>query len=647
MNSLDSHSTLILIPAMVALLSTLVSALIASMISSRYEWITYLTSSALLTVSTLASFGLLYFGWQLEPFQITVPWFEIGNYWIGIGLFIDRLTILMVVVVSTISFLVHVYSTGYMAGDASIRRYFSVLGFFTFSMLGLVIADNLLLIFVFWELVGFSSYLLIGHWMDLPGVGQAAKKAFIINRIGDLGFIVGMMIVYNQTNTLQLNFLDAGSTLPWQTTASLCFFFGIMGKSAQFPLLTWLPDAMAGPTPVSALIHAATMVAAGVFLLARIHFLFTVDSLIVVTIVGTVTSLVGAGAALMHYDIKKILAYSTVSQLGFMIIGMGVGAKDHAILHLFTHAFFKAGLFLAAGSVIHALHQAQPHTDHFDVQDIRHLGGLRKQLPITFIIFLVCGASLSGIPFFSGFQSKDSILSALTMWAGESFTWKWFIVMIVFIITFLTVCYTFRLIWFVFAGPSETLEKQHLNIRETPVVMRIPMVILASCSLWWIVAVNPLSFSSWWLPSPASHFITIMSGGWVILALIFSYFIFKNSTANIHENVFTNFLKNTLYLDKIYNQTLVKGFFTLSNSTSSIDRRLIDAFLHGTAYAQVTLAHFTAWFDRNFVDGTVNGIAFFSRGVGRLARSTQGGMIQLYIFWASLGLIGLMLYLVF
>ncbi|HEX5169962.1 MAG TPA: proton-conducting transporter membrane subunit, partial [Cyclobacteriaceae bacterium] len=273
MHSFEPH-TLIIITTLVALCAPLLSALIAGLISPRYEWVLYLTSSALLTLGTLASLSLLYLAWNEKSLTIDLSWFEIGDYTVTAGILIDRLTILMIAVVTIISFLVHVYSTGYMAGDAAIRQYFSMLGFFTFSMLGLVVADNLLLIFAFWELVGFSSYLLIGHWMELPEAGSAAKKAFIMNRVGDLGFIVGMMIIYSQTGTFQLNLLAAG-IVPWQSAASLCFFIGIMGKSAQFPLLTWLPDAMAGPTPVSALIHAATMVAAGVFLLARIYFLFT------------------------------------------------------------------------------------------------------------------------------------------------------------------------------------------------------------------------------------------------------------------------------------------------------------------------------------------------------------------------------------
>ena len=629
-----------------ALMSPLISALVAWIVSSKYSWVLSLTSITLLFASTLASFILLFNAWSEESYHFSFRWFEINDYHVSAGILLNHLSILMVVVVSTISFLVHVYSSGYMAGDNSIRRYFAMLGFFTFSMLGVVLADNLLLIFVFWELVGFSSYLLIGHWMELPEAGRAAKKAFIMNRVADLGFIVGLMIVYSQTSTLQLDFLQSPGTFNWRTAASLCFFFGIMGKSAQFPLITWLPDAMVGPTPVSALIHAATMVAAGVFLLARIFSLFTLDSLAVVALIGTATSLLGACGALVQHDIKKILAYSTVSQLGLMMIAMGVGAKDSAILHLFTHAFFKAGLFLAAGSVIHALLQAQGPRNYFDVHDIRNLGGLRKSLPVTFLIFLLCGASLSGIPFFSGFQSKDSIISASIEWAGNSFSWRWMIVGMLFIVSFLTICYTFRLIWFVFIHPSKFIREKNLIIHEAPVVMRLPMILLALCSLWWTVSINPFSFSGWWMNTTESHSITILSALWVILGTTAAYFYFRSRTADTPERNFSNAFQHSLYLDKIYYYFITQPITKLAFLTTMVDHRLIDKFIHGTAYAQVTLAHMTGWFDRIIVDGSVEGIAWLSRGIGRLARSTQGGMIQYYIFWGSLGLVGLLLYLI-
>lgn len=636
----------ILVSALLALFAPLLSGMIAAAISPRYAWLISLTAPFMLLLSLVAACILFYEARGSDPMGFSVPWFMLNDQTIEVGLYIDKLTVVMVLLVCLISFLVHLYSTGYMAGDQSINRYFFMLGFFTFAMLGIVLADNLLLIFVFWELVGFSSYMLIGHWTELPEAAKACTKAFIMNRLGDLGFIVGLMIVYHQTGSFQLVTLYNEQVLPWETAASLCFFLGIIGKSAQFPLLTWLPDAMAGPSPVSALIHAATMVAAGVFLLARIHFLFTPVSLNAVVMIGLLTSLMGATAALTHYDIKKILAYSTVSQLGFMMVGMGVGAHEGAILHLFTHAFFKAGLFLAAGSIIHSLHQAQQGTGlHFDVQDIRNLGGLRHALPLTFVVFLICGASLAGLPFFSGFQSKESVLTAMISWDGFSWSWKGLVTAFVGVTIFLTVCYTFRLIWFAFIATPGLRDITNLSIPEIPFVMRLPMIILASCSMWWIVSINPLGFSGWFHTGHGSGLITILSLLTVASALAYSYYHFRRQGLPARQaNV--NIFSETFYLDRVYGSIVLRTLSLTASFLSKIDRKYIDGLLHGIAYAQVTLAHFIGWFDRIFIDGAVNGIARLAGGAGVVTRSFQGGKIQFYIFWAGLGLLLLMLFLI-
>jgi NADH-quinone oxidoreductase subunit L len=648
MNQLEPHITnWIFIAAMVAFCAPLSSSVLAAFISPRYAWVISLTAPLNLLLSVGAAAILFYQAWETGPYNFSVPWFTLNEHTIGVGLLIDNLTLVMVLLVSLISFLVHLYSTGYMAGDPSIRRYFVMLGFFTTTMLGIVLADNLLTIFIFWELVGFSSYMLIGHWTDLPEAGNASRKAFVMNRLGDLGFIVGLMIVYQQTGSFQFAAIQIETTLPWETAASLCFFFGIIGKSAQFPLLTWLPDAMAGPSPVSALIHAATMVAAGVFLLARIYFLFTPLSLNVVLITGLITSVAGALAALNHVDLKRILAYSTISQLGFMMIGMGIGAKEGSILHLFTHAFFKAGLFLAAGSIIHSLHQAQQGTlHHFDVQDIRSLGGLKKTLPVTFLIFLICGASLAGLPFFSGFQSKESILMALIPWGGVSLSWKGLVLAIVFLIIFLTVCYTYRLIWFVFIVPAQRRTPEGFSVAEVPFFMRLPMIVLASGSLWWTVSWNPFSFSGWYNQGEGSIFITALSLAIVVTALGYSFLYFRRRQVPSFENSLSIALAHTLYLDKLYHATIGKAVTSLSLLLTIVDRKYIDGLLHSVAYAQVTAAHFVGWLDRNLVDGTVIGIARLAGGIGVITRSFQGGKIQLYIFWAGVGLFLLMLFLI-
>ncbi len=535
-----------------------------------------------------------------------------------------------------------------MAGDKGLRRYFGMLGFFTFSMLGIVMADNLLLIFVFWELVGFSSYLLIAHWRDKPKAGSAAKKAFLFNRIGDAGFLIGLMLIWSNTDSFNLSeILHANEMYSWQTAASLCIFCGVIGKSAQFPLLTWLPDAMEGPTPVSALIHAATMVAAGVFLLAKVFLLFTPQALNVIAIIGTLTSVMAALSALVQYDIKKILAYSTISQLGFMIMAIGVGAKDAAMMHLFTHAFFKAGLFLGAGAIIHSLHQLEQQTNHhFDIQDIRNMGGLKKYLPITCLTFLLCSAALAGLPMFSGFLSKDAILTGVWIWAGAGFSWKWIITICAFTIPFLTVLYTFRMGWFVFFGNNRTekIINQPITLTDVPTVMRLPLILLGACSFWFIISLNPFSFSGWFynnlLSGPELHFpfVTLFSAIWVLTAFAFACLYFKS---RVIENIgsINSFLSNSFYLDKLYQKIITEPVANFALITEKIDMKWIDRSIHFAAYAQVTISHITGWFDKAFINGTVSGMARLAGNIGSFTRSFQSGKIQLYIFWAVFGII--------
>jgi NADH-quinone oxidoreductase subunit L len=515
-----------------------------------------------------------------------------------------------------------------MAGDANVKRYFAMLGFFTFSMQGIVLSDNLLALFVFWELVGFSSYLLIGHYMEKPEAANASTKAFIMNRIGDAGFLIGMMMIWTNTGSLEINaFVNNGVIEPWQTAASLCLFCGVIGKSAQFPLFTWLPDAMEGPTPVSALIHAATMVAAGVYLLARIALFFTPLSLSVVAITGAITALIGALAALSQFDIKKILAYSTMSQLGLMIVAIGMGKPEAAFLHLFTHAFFKACLFLSAGAVIHTLHLAQQQShEHFDVQDIRNLGGLRKKLPVTFLAFGISGASLAGIPFFSGFLSKEAIFTSIWM---RNDTLSYFIFAVVLAVSFITVLYTFRLIWNLFMGNEQRTSA--LNILETPIVMRLSVILLAAASVWMIVSWNPFDFSGWLMQSKDEHslWLTILSAIWVLIALVSAYFIYRSGTLTAQVALY-----NAFYIDTIYTRTARWIMSKTSEFTQTIDTKIIDRLIHLSAFASVTIAHMIGWIDRTFVDGSVNGVARLASGVGTLTRSLQGGKIQLYIFWA-------------
>lgn len=636
MTTLSFHTDpTLLLCAFAALLLPLLSFVTSILIPRQYSWVVSFNAPLLLLISAVCAAFVLASRWNAGPALFQITWFNLGDQSLSANILLTNTSLLMLMVVSGISFLVHLYSTGYMAGDNDLKKYFAMLGFFTFSMQGIVLADNLLILFVFWELVGFSSYMLIGHWTEKLSAGQASKKAFILNRIGDAGFLVGLMIVWANTGTLGITeLLPSGNTHPWQTAASLCIFCGVIGKSAQFPLFSWLPDAMEGPTPVSALIHAATMVAAGVYLLVRVYPLFTPAALTVVAVTGMATALIGSLAALFQYDIKRILAYSTMSQLGLMVMAIGIGIVNAALLHLFTHAFFKACLFLSAGSVIHALHRAQLRAHHhFDVQDVRNLGGLRQKLPVTFITFLLGGASLAGIPFFSGFLSKEAILAAV--WTTDSSVLSWTMLVSMVSVSFITVLYTFRMIWYVFMG--EARKPLPVAPVEAPVIMRVPVVLLALCSLWLVVSWNPFDFIGWLLPEAYyTHvaWLTAFSIVWIAAALGVSYLTFR--TARFDSNAL---LENAFYIDAAGSKVFGKLVQTCATTASRIDRKWIDGLIHGSAYAHITIAHITGWADRALVDGLVNGVAQLSKGIGSFTRSFQAGKIQVYIFWAILAII--------
>jgi len=624
---------------MLALFTPLASFLLCLLVSDRYSWIVTIVAPTLLLISASLSLYLFFVIPNNASFIVQLDWFQVGQYTFNGNIELNRLSVLMMPLVTVISFLVHVYSVGYMAGENGIRRYFAMLGFFTFSMLGIVVSDNLLMIFVFWELVGFSSYILIGHWFEKPAAAMAAQKAFIFNRIGDAGFLIGLMIVWANTQTFNLEeLLHLPEVYSWQTAASLCIFCGVIGKSALLPLFTWLPDAMEGPTPVSALIHAATMVAAGVFLLSRIFPLLPPDALDVIAVTGILTALLAALCALNQFDIKKILAYSTISQLGLMVTAVGVGSENAAMLHLFSHAFFKACLFLGAGSVFHALHQSQQqaHRD-FDVQDIRNLGGLKKKLPFTFFTFLIAGASLAGIPFFSGFISKDSIITSVWYWTGHVFSWRWLVLLSVFAVSFITVLYTFRMVWFVFFAKEN---KSTLSVTESPWIMRVPLIVLTGASCWFLISLNPFHPTGWFTTLVGemqhSNIVTLFSTGLVLLALLAAWFIYTPKNTLIKSSASLQRAFNLdLFYEKVFGQTIVR----LAAVAETTDRKWIDGFLHFTAYSQVSFAHVIAWLDKYIIDGSVNAMAWIAGVVGSFTRSFQGGKIQLYIFWALVGLI--------
>lgn len=410
--------------------------------------------------------------------QRLYPWITSGTLQVDVAFRIDALAAVMVLIVSGVGFLIHVYSIGYMHDDAGYARYFTYLNLFTFAMLTLVLADNLPLLFVGWEGVGLCSYLLIGFWFDKEANARAGKKAFVVNRIGDAGFLLGIFLLFwslgGGAHSLSFQEIARHATsipLDTVTIITLLLFVGATGKSAQLPLYVWLPDAMAGPTPVSALIHAATMVTAGVYMIARLNFLFILSptALAVVATVGALTALFAASIGLMQTDIKKVLAYSTISQLGYMFLAVGVGAFSAGIFHLMTHAFFKGLLFLGSGSVIHGMGGEQ---------DMRKMGGLRRYQPITFATFLVGTLAIAGIPGFAGFFSKDEIL-AQTIASPYGSPWLWAIGIVA---AGLTAFYMFRLLFLTFFGECRADEHTRHHLHESPPTMTVPLIILAVLS---------------------------------------------------------------------------------------------------------------------------------------------------------------------
>ncbi|MCE9595973.1 MAG: NADH-quinone oxidoreductase subunit L [Planctomycetes bacterium] len=408
------------------------------------------------------------------------PWIHVGSLHLDISMVVDPLSAVMLLVVTGIGFLIHVYSAGYMKGDPGYAKFFAYLNLFVFSMLMLVLSSSLIGLFVGWEGVGLCSYLLIGFWYEKGWPAEAGQKAFIFNRVGDASFLIGSFILIKLFGTLDLSDVNAAvagvaadpSKAWWLTVAALCLFGGCTGKSAQIPLFTWLPDAMAGPTPVSALIHAATMVTAGVYLVVRLNPVFAFDPM-VLTVIGTIgafTALIGGTSAIFQRDIKKVLAYSTVSQLGYMFLGLGSGAFAAAIFHLVTHAFFKGLLFLGAGSVIHGMH---------DEQDMHKMGGLRRHMPKTFVTFLAGAAALSGLPLLSGYFSKDEIL-AHTFAHGGFYYVLWGIGLFTAAVT---AFYTWRMVALTFFG-KERFDHHHVHPHESPVVMWAPLAVLAVLSVF-------------------------------------------------------------------------------------------------------------------------------------------------------------------
>jgi NADH-quinone oxidoreductase subunit L len=451
--------------------------------------------------------------------QAKYTWVSVGSFALRIGVGVDNLACIMLIVVTLISFLVHIFSSVYMHGDKRFPRFYAYLGLFTFSMLGIVIANNFLNMYIFWELVGISSYLLIGFWYEKDSAANAGKKAFLTNRVGDLGFFIGIMMLFSVFGTLMYDelfpALASHSTLAgiasgkialpfgldyhtYLTLAGIFVFCGAIGKSAQFPLHVWLPDAMEGPTPVSALIHAATMVAAGVYLTARAFPMLTAEAMTFVAFVGAITAFIAATIAITQSDFKKVLAYSTVSQLGYMVMGLGVGAFTSGFFHLVTHAWFKAALFLGSGSVIHAMHESMHHMHdhHTDPQNLYNMGGLRKNMKLTYATFLFVTLAISGVPLTSGFLSKDSILAGTLAYADLAGGLNWLIPIAGFGAAGITAFYMFRLTILAFHGEHKTEVAKQTKENNFRIVM--PLVVLSLLSLWIVYSPNPTDGGAGW-----------------------------------------------------------------------------------------------------------------------------------------------------
>ncbi len=521
-------------------------------------------------------------------------WFRVNGIQVNFGFQIDQLSLMMIMIITGIGSLIHLYSIGYMSHDKGFYKFFTYLNLFIFSMLLLVMGSNYLILFIGWEGVGLCSYLLIGFWYTNKEYGAAARKAFIMNRIGDLGMLIGIFMIAYQTNAVDFLSVAQNSSKfqldsPVIIFITISLFIGAMGKSAQVPLFTWLPDAMAGPTPVSALIHAATMVTAGIYLVVRSNFLYSLapTTMDVILFIGLLTAFVAAFIGLRQNDIKKVLAYSTVSQLGFMFVALGVGAYTTAMFHLMTHAFFKALLFLGSGSVIHAMSGEQ---------DMRLMGGLKKKIPITHFTFLIGTLAISGFPFLSGMISKDEILT--NVYGKNPLLWA-----VLFIVATMTAIYMFRAYYLTFHGEFRGSEEQKHHLHESPKTMTIPLIILAVLSILGgfinlphFIGHGHYAKLAYWLKSiyvydvslPEVKFGTEMILLGLTLVMFFTvWYIVKNIYVNkkkmaLPEEKYTGWerLSNKkLFLDEIYNATFVKMTEGLGIGGNMFDKGVLNRFV--------------------------------------------------------------------
>lgn len=611
--------------------------------------------------------GMVFAAWLLvatydQPLQIRWDWFPGYTF----GWHIDHVSAVLIGLVYLISFLVHVFSMHYLQHDSALPRYYAKLGFFTTSMLGLLAADHLLLLFIFWELVGFSSYLLIGFWYRDPDKAKSAREAFMVNRVADAGLLIGVILMVVVIEQPFLSELTPVTSSPLVHLAGLGLLIGALGKSAQFPFFGWLPKAMAGPTPVSALIHAATMVAAGVYLLFRVVPVLSPLVMGITAMLGAITALMAAVAALSQHDIKKVLAYSTISQLGYMVLGVGVGAYQAALFHLWTHAFFKAGLFLAAGAVIHYFHELHHDEHEFDAQDMRNMGGLKKVLPVTHLVYLICGLALSGLPFFSGFLSKEGILSGSWIWASQTGLWAYLVTDMAFLTAFLTPIYIGRQILLVFYGVPRSVIKPLASI-EPFWKVKLPLVILAIASIWVFSAVSPFNPTGWWLqvylfadevfhaPEGFEFIETLTFVISIVLSvagLALSYWLFRPAKSPAYASAKTptswygKVSWNGWYMAEAY-AGVARVYGLCTGFCAWFDRKVIDRLVNAVGVGSVVLSKAAAIFDREIVDGLVNLLAWLSNLLGRIFTGVQSGKVQHQLVWMVVVLLAILLWFQF